>query len=193
VKAPSSRELICVDLRGMRAALVEQARARGLSPSAFLRTALADALRSGGNFAACPSDEVCPAPTASTRLSLRMSSEDRHACLAAARHAGLTPGTFVAGLVAGLPVLTCGQPRGEHLAALVASNAEMATLARKVGQLAILFRQGSTQAAHEYRAMLDGVAHVVREHIRRVSAVLAELRPVNPSKAATRLPGGRDV
>ena len=84
----------------------------------------------------------------------------------------------MASLVAGVPVLTSGQSRGEHLAALVASNAEMATLARKVGQLAILFRQGSTQAAHEYRAMLDGVAHDVREHIRRVSAVLAELRPV---------------
>ena len=115
------------------------------------------------------------------------------AVLARARQAGLTPGAFVASLVAGVPVLTSGQSRGEHLAALVASNAEMATLARKVGQLASLFRQGSTQAAHEYRAMLDGVAHEVREHIRRVSAVLADLRPGRASKSATRLPGGQDV
>ena len=75
--------------------------------------------------------------------------------------------------------------------ALVASNAEMATLARKVGQLADLLRQGSTQAAHEYRVMLDGVALVVREHIRRVSAVLADLRPGRASKSANRSLGGQ--
>ena len=67
------------------------------------------------------------------------------------------------------------------MAALVASNAEMATLARKLGQLTSLFRQGSARAAHEYRAMLDGVAHEVREHIHRVSAVLAD-----PSTCAAR-------
>ena len=33
MKAPSSRELICVDLRGMKAAVVEHARARGVTPS----------------------------------------------------------------------------------------------------------------------------------------------------------------
>ena len=185
MKTPSSRELICVDLRGMRATLVEQARARGLSPSELLRAALADALGPGAARVAAPLDNVSPAPIAHVRLSLRMSSEDRRACLAAARHAGLTPGAFVAGLVAGVPVLASGQSRGEHVAALVASNAEMATLARKVGELANLLRQGSTQAAHEYRAMLDGVAPAVREHIHRVSAVLAELRPSRASKSGS--------
>ena len=192
MKAPSSRELICVDLCGMRAALVEQARARGVSPSELLRAALADALNSEGCSVAAVPDSP-PMPKARIRLSLRMSGDDRRAILAGARQAGLTPGAFVASLVAGAPVLTSGQSRGEHLMALVASNAEMATLARKVGQLAILFRQGSTQAAHEYRAMLDGVVHEVRQHIRRVSAVLAELRPGRASKSATRLPGGQDV
>ena len=189
----SRRDLVTVDLRGMKAELVEHARARGVSPSEFLRAALAEALRSAVSVVGSAPNTSPPMPEPSTRLSLRMSGEDRLAVLARARQAGLTPGAFVASLVAGVPALTSGQSRGEHLAALVTSNAEMATLARKVGQLAILFRQGSTQAAHEYRAMLDGVVHEVREHIRRVSAVLAELRPVNPSKSATRLPGGRDV
>ena len=176
MKTPSSRELICVDLRGMRAALVEQARARGVSPSEFLRGALADALTAGTFVAAAP-DTHSPAPKARVRLSLRMSGEDRAAVLAGARQAGMTPGAFVAGLVAAVPVLTEGRSRGEHLAALIASNAEMATLARKLGELAKLFRQGSTQAAKEYRAMLDGAVFMVREHIRRASAVLADLRP----------------
>jgi len=192
VTAPSSRELICVDLCGMRAALVEQARARGVSPSEFLRTALADALKSGGcSVRAAPGS--CPATKARMRLSLRMSSEDRGAILADARKAGLKPGAFVAGLVTGVPVLTSGSSRGDHLAALVASNAEMATLVRNVGHLTNLFRQGSSRAAHEYRLMLDGVAREVRKHIQHVSAVLADLRPGRASTPATGPPGGEDV
>jgi hypothetical protein len=193
MKTSSSRDLICVDLRGMKAALVAHARARGVSPSELLRAALADALKAGGCSVPTALDNSSAAPKACIRLSLRLSSEDRRATLACARKAGLTPSAFVAGLVAGVPVLTSGSSRGEHLAALIASNAEMSTLARKIGELADLFRQGSTQAAHEYRAMLDGVALVVRQHIRRVSAVLAELRAVGASKSATRLPGGQDV
>ena len=189
----SRRDLVTVDLRGMKAELVEHARARGVSPSEFLRAALAEALRSAVGVVGSAPNALPPMPEPCTRLSLRMSGEDRVAVLARARQAALTPGAFVASLVAGVPVLTSGQSRGEHLAALVASNAEMSTLARKLRELADLFRQGSTQAAHEYRAMPDGVALVMREHIRRVSAVLAELRPVRASKSATRMPGGQDV
>ena len=42
--APSSRDRISVDLRGLKAALIERARAQGASPSDFVRTALADVL-----------------------------------------------------------------------------------------------------------------------------------------------------
>jgi hypothetical protein len=177
----------------MKAALVEQARARGVSPSELLRTALAEALGSRATSVAASLDNVSSAPKAHVRLSLRMSSEERLACLAAARQAGLTPGAFVAGLVAGVPVLKEGRSRGERLAALVASNAEMATIARKLGELVSLFRQGSTQAAHDYRVMLDGLAHEFREHVRRVSAVLAEIRPARATARVSRLSGGHRV
>ena len=177
VKAPSSRELFCVDLRGMKAALVDQARARALSPSEVLRAALADSLKPGRDCVTAPPDGALSGSAARTRLSLRMSSQARLDCLTAARAARLTPGAFVAGLVAGLPVLASGQSRGDHLAALVASNAAMSTLARQVGQLVIVFGQGSTAAAREYRDMLDGITETAHGHIRDVSAVLADLRP----------------
>jgi hypothetical protein len=193
VKAPSSRELICVDLRGMRAALVEQARARGVSPSEFLRAALADSLKSASCVVPAAPDNSSQACKARSRLSLRMSGEDRRAILASAREAGLTPGAFVAGLVAGVPVLTSGASQGEHLAALVASNAAMASLARNLGGLKSLFRQGSIEAAQEYRAMLDDVARKVRGHLQHVSAVLADLRPGRASTTAARSSGGQGV
>jgi hypothetical protein len=177
----------------MKAALVEQARARGMSPSEFFRAALADALTSGGCAVAVVSGDVSGAPKARIRLSLRMSVEHRQAVLASARRAGLTAGDYVAGLVAGVPVLTSGSSRGEHLAALVASNAAMATLARNLGQLTRLFRQGSARAAHEYLAMSDNVALKVGEHVQHVSAVLADLRPGRASTTTARLSGGQRV
>jgi hypothetical protein len=193
VRAPSSRELICVDLRGMKAALVEHARARGVSPSEFLRATLGEALTSGGWTAAAAPDDLSQAPRARVRLSLRMSVEDRQAVLASARQAGLTPGDYVAGLVAGVPALTSGASRGEHLAALVASNAAMATLARNLGQLTSLSRQGSARAAHENLAITDNVALEVREHVQHVSAVLADLRPGRASTTTPRSSGGQRV
>jgi hypothetical protein len=45
---PSSRDRISVDLRGLRAALFEQARARGISPSDLVRAALATAIDQAG-------------------------------------------------------------------------------------------------------------------------------------------------
>ena len=40
----SSRDRISVDLHGLKAALFDQARVRGVSPSDFVRNALIDAL-----------------------------------------------------------------------------------------------------------------------------------------------------
>jgi hypothetical protein len=154
----------------MKAALVEQARARGISPSEFLRATLAHALESGSRVVAAGApDDSLSAPQARSRLSLRMPGEDRLTVLQCAREAGLTPGAFVTGLVAGVPVLT------------------------SLGQLVSFFRQGSSQAAHEYRLMLDGVADQVREHIKRCSAVLAELRPCRASPPSTKGSGGQRV
>jgi len=79
------------------------------------------------------------------------------------------------------------------VAALVASNAEMATLARNVGHLTNLLRQGSSRAALEYRDMLDGVSHEVLKHIQQVSAVLADFRPGRASTRATGPQGGEGV
>jgi hypothetical protein len=106
-----------------------------------------------------------------------MSRADAAATLAAARAAHLPLGAFVAGLVAGVPVLTSGDSTREHVAALVTSNAKMATLARHLGRLATLLGQGSVQAASELRETLDGIAHSVREHLALAGRVLTDLGP----------------
>ena len=175
---PSSRDRISVDLRGLKASLFEQARARGVSPSGLVRDALIDAL---GRTEPPSSDHVAagtPAPMVDrVRLSLRMSREEASATLAAARQAGLAPGAFVAGLVAGVPALLGGASRDAHIAALIASSAELSTLSRDIHHLTSLLRQGNVRAAQEYRERLDALTGDVRNHLSLASRALAGLRP----------------
>lgn len=176
--APSSRDRISVDLRGLKAPLFEQARARGVSPSELVRDALIEAL---GQTEPSSLDCVTAGawlPTGDrVRLSLRMSRDEARATLAAARQAGLAPGAYVADLVAGVPVLVGGANRDEHIAALIASSAELSTLSRDIHHLTSLLRQGNVRAAQEYRERLDTLVGDVRNHLSLASGVLACLRP----------------
>ena len=174
----SSRDRISVDLHGLKVALFAQARIRGVSPSDFVRNALIDVLGRSDPLAQLRSvtSEFVSTQTR-VRLSLRMTRDEASATLAAARHAGLTPGAYVAGLVAGIPALTGGASRADHVAALIASSAELSTLTRNLHHLTSLLRQGHVQAAQEYRAMLDTLAGDVRSHLTLASGVLADLQP----------------
>ena len=175
---PSSRDRFSVDLRGLKATLFEQARARGLSPSHLVRAALAAALdQAESSITERSAPGAVVSSEARVRLSLRMSRRDALATMTAARAAGLTLGAFVAGLVAGVPVLIGGAARADHLACLIASSAELSTLSRNLHQLTSLLRLGSVRAAQEYRDMLDTVADDVREHLTLAAGALAELRP----------------
>jgi hypothetical protein len=176
--ARTSRDRISVDLRGLRAALFEQARTRGISPSDLVRAALATALdQAEPSITGRSAPGTAESSTGRVRLSLRMSRSDALATIRAARVAGLAPGAYVAGLIAGIPVLTSGSTRADHLASLIASSAELSTLCRNLHRLTSLLRQGSVRAAQEYRDMLDTVADDVREHLTLASSVLADLRP----------------
>ena len=174
--APSSRDRISVDLCGMKAALVDRARARGVSPSEFVRATLADSLGRVESPAADRSHDCSlPPEQRRARLSLRMSKGDAAATLAAARVAGVAAGAYVAGLVAGVPA--GGGTRGEHVTALVASNATLATLGRNLGQSTSLLHQSSGHEAREYREVLDEIAHDVRNHLALAAACLLYTSP----------------
>jgi hypothetical protein len=164
--APSSRDRISVDLHGLKAALFEQARAHGVSPSRLVRDALTEALGqsdSSGLDRLAKTDAV--ATEGRVRLSLRVSRKEAVAIVAASRTAGQSPGAFIAGLVAGVPVLTNGASRADYLVALIASNAELSTLSRNIHRLTALLRQVNVEPARQYREMLDSLAGDVRSHL----------------------------
>jgi hypothetical protein len=120
---------------------------------------------------------------------LRMSRVDAQALLSAAQRAGLNPGAFVAGLVAGIPATTGGTRRSDHVAALVASSAELATLSRSLFHLSQLIRQGNVEAARPYRELLGSLSAEIRAHLAKSGAVLADLQPTPSGGSA--VPTGR--
>ena len=88
------------------------------------------------------------------------------------------------GLAANVPVLTAGGGRPEHIAALIASSAELATLMRNIHHLTTLLRQGDVEPARPYRVMLDALAGDVRNHL-----ALAARTPARPRATARVCPG----
>lgn len=185
--APSSRDRLSVDLHGLKAALIERAQTLGVSPSGLVRTALAEAL---GRSEPINIDRSMPSLKSGNgdrvRLCLRMSREQASATLEGARRAGLNPGDYIGGLVAGVPVLLGAGNRPDHLAALIASSAELSTFSRNLHHLTKLLRQAEFRPAQEYRPMLDTLGGDVRSHLALVARALADLRPRGGTSAASR-------
>lgn len=174
---PSSRDRISVDLHGLKAALLDRAKALGVSPSGYVRRTLAEALGAavptGGGAHRRPAHASGPR----VRLCLRMSRLHASATTEAARNAGLSPGDYVGGLVANVSALSSGASRVDHIATLVASCAELSTLSRNIHRLTALLRQADVNPAKPYRAMLDTLAADVHRHLALAAAVLADLQP----------------
>ena len=171
-----SRERISIDLQGLKEALMERSQALGVSPSELLRKALLQALEMPAvQERAAAVRPSMKRPSDRTRLCLRMGQEEATATLAAAKQAGMSPGDYVACLVAGVPVLLNGGGRSDHIEALTTSNAHVANLSRNVYALTRFLTQANVEQARVYRDMLDTLNGDVRRHLMLASSVLAEL------------------
>jgi hypothetical protein len=138
----SSHDFVSVDMRGLKAALLARAQTQRVSVSVLVRAAVARDL--GLAAVAEPPQSAVSVDTSSkaacVKLSIRMTPEEAEQLAAGARAAGLSRGAYLAGLMADIPVLTSGASRAEHLATLVASNAELSTLSRNLHHPTSLLR-----------------------------------------------------
>jgi hypothetical protein len=174
-----SHDFVTVDMRGLKAALVARAREERVSVSVVVRRAVARELSADCSVEAPGSAadiESLERKTA-VKLSIRVTPAEASQLVACARAAGLSRGAYLAGLLAGIPVLTVGASRADHLAALISSSAELSTLSRNIHHLTALLGQGAVRPALEYRDMLDTLAGDVRGHLKLAARILADLRP----------------
>ncbi|MCW5662814.1 MAG: hypothetical protein KIT35_03170 [Piscinibacter sp.] len=180
--SPRRRDILVVDLRGMKAALLERSRVSGLTPSELVRDALAGALdvAVAGTPAALPHSDACGTRA---RLTLRMSRPEANLVRESARAAGMPLGAYVAGLCTGIPGLVSGGRVADHARALVASCAELSTLARDLRRLTTLLGQGNVPGALVYRDRLVQAEREVRVHLTVAAAVMADLKPQVTTRA----------
>ncbi|MBN8490780.1 MAG: hypothetical protein J0M00_05040 [Burkholderiales bacterium] len=186
----SSHDFVTVDMCGLKVALVSRALAERVSVSAVVRRAVQREL--GLVDASAEREALAPlaAAAASTvKLSIRLTSAEAEQLAADARRSGLSRGAFIAGLLAGVPLLSGGAgSRPDGIAALTASSAELSTLTRNIHHLTSLLRRSEVRAAQEYRRMLDTLGDDVRAHLRLAGSVLADLRPARASTNGPREP-----
>lgn len=175
----TAHDFVTVDMRGLKAALVARAQLERVSVSVLVRGAVARDL--GLRVEREPQRADVPSwgatSVASVKLSIRMTAEEARQLAAGARSAGLSRGAYLAGLVANVPALPAGGGRAEHIAALMASSAELSTLSRNIHRLTALLRQANVEPARPYREMLDTLAGEVRCHLEQAAHVLADLQP----------------
>lgn len=177
-----SRERISVDLQGLKPALLARSQALGVSPSELMRKTLEQALSISAAAAEGVDRRLTPKRSGGrARLCLRMERDGVMAVMAAARRAGMSPGDYVAGLVAGVPVLLNGGSRSEHIEALTASSFHLSSLSRNLHALTRLLTQANVEQARVYREMLDTLEGDVRRHLVFASGALAALGKPGPS------------
>jgi hypothetical protein len=176
---PTAPDFVTVDMRGLKAALVARAQAQRVSVSALVRGAVARELGvEEGEGQGEPAGGRGAIPRATpVKLSIRMTADEAQQLAAGARAAGLSRGAYLAGLIAGVPALSAGSSRTDHIAALRASTAELSTLSRNIHRLTALLRQADVAAARPYREVLESVAADVRRHLELAAGVLADLQP----------------
>jgi hypothetical protein len=172
-------DFVTVDMRGLKGALVARAQAQRVSVSVLVRRAVACDL--GLEDPSAPRGHEAAKGSvprgARVKLSIRLTTSEADRLIAGARSAGLSRGAYLAGLIAGIPALTSGASGVEQLAALTASNADLASFSRNVYILTRLLTQGNVSQALDYRDMLDTLNGDVQRHLVQASALLADLRP----------------
>ncbi|MCW5656732.1 MAG: hypothetical protein KIT60_03430 [Burkholderiaceae bacterium] len=172
--APTSRELLTVDLRGLKPALIERARADGVPVSALVRQALLALLqeRSAHPLSGLPHSQT---PVSSrVRVSLHLARDQRDQLRSRAAASGLPVGAYVVALMRQPIEPPSAADRAARTAALVRSNAELATLSRNIARLTALLRHGAAREAQQYRQSLDALDTEVRTHLALASDVLAQ-------------------
>jgi hypothetical protein len=174
-----SRDFVTVDMQGLKAPLAAVARRERKGMSELVRVAVSHhwALEPATRRPVEPRGADCSAAAPTVKVAIRMTRGELEALDVRSAQSGLSRGVLVAGLLSDVPALKGRATHREHLAALIASNAELATLTRDIARLCTLLEQQDWQGAREYVARLGTLLGDVRSHLAHASAALRSMRP----------------
>ena len=114
----------------------------------------------------------------SAKITLRLAPPVARKMAAQARAAGLSQGVYLSTLIGGAPAILTGADHRRAVAALTASNDEIARMATDLHGLVRLLRVGELPLAAEVEATLEALSSEVRAHLRYASRLIADLAPL---------------
>ena len=112
------------------------------------------------------------------KITVRLAPRIARKRAAEAQAVGLSHGVYLSTLIEGAPAVLTGADHRRAVAALTASNDEMARLAMDIQGLARLLRRGEVPLTGEVEAALDALSSEVHVHLRHASRLIADLAPL---------------
>src|SRR5580765_1870811 len=186
------RERVTIDLRGIGPRLHAHAAARGRTTASVVRAAVVAMLDADGTSEA-PSLSAEPADARAVKVTVRLGALHAVRLAHCARRAGVSQGTYLAGLLDGMPPSPRPIDHGAAVAALADSTHKVAAMSADIHGFLRLMRNAKAGEAERYRATLMSLSKDVRLHLEVASRLMAGLtsrqRP-NGSAVSARRGGG---
>jgi hypothetical protein len=117
-------------------------------------------------------------PGRHAKITVRLAPHIARKMAAQAGAAGLSHGVYLSTLIAGAPAVLTSADHRRAVAALTASNDEIARMATDLNGLVRQLRRGEVPSAAEIEATLEALSSEVRAHLPRASRLIADLAPV---------------
>lgn len=168
------RERVTIDLRGLGPRLHSHAAARGKTTASVVRAAVVAMLDAEG----APEEPDAGAEQVDARavkVTVRLGVWHAVRLGLCARKAGVSQGTYLAGLLDGVPPSPRSIDHGAAVAALADSTQKVAAMSADIHGFLRLMRNFKANEAEKYRATLMSLSKDVRVHLEVASRLMAGL------------------
>ena len=168
------RERVTIDLRGIGPRLHAHATARGKTTAALVRAAVVAMLDAEG---ASEDQGVGAEPVDARAVKVTVRLGMLHAVRLAhcARRVGVSQGTYLAGLLDGMPPSPRPMDHGAAVAALADSTHKVAAMSADIHGFIRLMRNAKSDEAEKYRATLMSLSKDMRLHMEVAARLMAGL------------------
>ncbi len=176
--ADASRARITVESRDLGPAIRAQARARGMTVSAFVRMAVARMLEgAAGVEKQSRGDNPGHVADEPVKITVRLPRRIAREVSVRAQATGLSNGLYLSSLVDGVS-LPSAAAYEDAAKALGASTDQLAVAVADLNAFARQIRRGTPASADTFDGTVATLTHVVRTHLVLASRLIADLKPL---------------